>query len=86
MSNPGFWDTKLARNVERDRGAQDALRAAGWAVEVIWECKPGGGYRAGPVAPQRRATGPSDLTRQPAKKLASLGGTALPIIRTTSSI
>lgn len=37
-SNTGFWDTKLARNIDRDRAAQDALRAAGWTVEVIWEC------------------------------------------------
>lgn len=37
-SNTEFWDTKLARNIERDRAAQDALRAAGWTVEVIWEC------------------------------------------------
>lgn len=37
-SNTGFWDAKLARNVERDRQAQNALRAAGWDVEVLWEC------------------------------------------------
>lgn len=37
-SNTGFWNVKLARNVERDGEAQKALRAAGWAVEVIWEC------------------------------------------------
>lgn len=37
-SNTGFWDAKLARNVERDGEAQEALKAAGWTVEIIWEC------------------------------------------------
>lgn len=37
-SNTMFWDAKLGRNVERDRDAQEALKAAGWGVEVVWEC------------------------------------------------
>ena len=37
-SNVGFWDVKLARNVERDRAVAEALAAAGWVVETIWEC------------------------------------------------
>jgi DNA mismatch endonuclease (patch repair protein) len=37
-TNTDFWDPKLGRNMERDRAAQEALRAAGWAVEVVWEC------------------------------------------------
>lgn len=37
-SNTGFWDVKLARNIERDRAAADALAFAGWTVEIIWEC------------------------------------------------
>lgn len=37
-SNTGFWDLKLARNVERDRAAAEALAAAGWTVETVWEC------------------------------------------------
>lgn len=37
-SNREFWDKKLDGNIARDRLAQDALREAGWNVEVIWEC------------------------------------------------
>lgn len=37
-SNTGFWHAKLARNVERDRAAVEALTAAGWTVETVWEC------------------------------------------------
>jgi DNA mismatch endonuclease (patch repair protein) len=33
-----YWTPKLAGNVARDARAQAALRAAGWRVEVIWEC------------------------------------------------
>ncbi len=42
-SNTSFWDIKLAHNIERDRAAADALTAAGWAVETIWECSLGAG-------------------------------------------
>lgn len=38
QSNVDFWNGKLDRNMERDRVAADALRAAGWNVEVVWEC------------------------------------------------
>ncbi|WP_420405422.1 very short patch repair endonuclease [Nisaea sp.] len=38
-SNTGYWGPKLARNVERDAGAQMALAEAGWRVLVIWECE-----------------------------------------------
>lgn len=34
-----FWTSKFARNVERDREVEDALRAAGWRVAVVWECE-----------------------------------------------
>lgn len=33
-----FWEEKLARNLERDRVAQTALRSLGWHVVVVWEC------------------------------------------------
>ncbi|WP_223481241.1 MULTISPECIES: very short patch repair endonuclease [unclassified Pseudomonas] len=33
-----FWLPKLARNVERDLAAQQALQALGWRVAIIWEC------------------------------------------------
>ena len=34
-----FWTTKFAQNVARDRRNEDILRAAGWCVLTIWECK-----------------------------------------------
>jgi G:T-mismatch repair DNA endonuclease (very short patch repair protein) len=36
----GCWDPKLRRNVERDRAADMALAAAGWAVVRVWEHEP----------------------------------------------
>ena len=38
--NVGYWDPKLRRNVERDRAADTALAAAGWAVVRVWEHEP----------------------------------------------
>lgn len=38
-SNIGYWNPKLARNVERDRLSDAALVAAGWHVKVVWECE-----------------------------------------------
>jgi DNA mismatch endonuclease Vsr len=34
-----WWAAKLARNVERDARNLAALREAGWAVLVLWECE-----------------------------------------------
>jgi len=36
-SNRGFWEQKLARNVERDRVANKSLKSEGWRVVRIWE-------------------------------------------------
>jgi DNA mismatch endonuclease (patch repair protein) len=36
-SNAAYWTPKLARNVERDRRVDAALRADGWTVIRIWE-------------------------------------------------
>lgn len=38
-SRQDYWLPKLARNVERDREAQGALRALSWRVVVVWECE-----------------------------------------------
>src|SRR5687768_10747124 len=38
-SRQEYWLPKLARNVERDRQAQKALRAEGWRSAIIWECQ-----------------------------------------------
>ena len=36
-ANDWYWTPKLARNVERDRVADQTLAAAGWHVVRIWE-------------------------------------------------
>lgn len=38
-SNQSYWEPKLARNVERDRMANEALEEQGWDVLTIWECE-----------------------------------------------
>lgn len=37
-TNTGFWQTKIARNRERDQRNYDELTHAGWQVIVIWQC------------------------------------------------
>ena len=37
--NVAFWETKFARNVERDRQALRKLQELGWTAIVIWECE-----------------------------------------------
>ena len=34
-----YWLPKLTRNRQRDIQCEAALRAAGWALLVIWECQ-----------------------------------------------
>lgn len=38
-SNTGYWQPKLARNVERDKAAQRALFESGWESLTLWECE-----------------------------------------------
>jgi DNA mismatch endonuclease Vsr len=33
-----FWQSKLSRNVERDREVIRSLRADGWKIALVWEC------------------------------------------------
>jgi DNA mismatch endonuclease (patch repair protein) len=40
-TNRSYWGPKLARTVERDRLAVEALRSSGWDVLTIWECETG---------------------------------------------
>lgn len=35
----GSWAEKIAANRARDRQQQAELQAAGWQVEMIWECQ-----------------------------------------------
>ena len=37
--NRDYWVAKVARNVARDANTRAALTAAGWRVEVLWECE-----------------------------------------------
>lgn len=38
-SNLDYWRPKLEGNVRRDAEKDEALRALGWRVLVIWECE-----------------------------------------------
>jgi DNA mismatch endonuclease (patch repair protein) len=38
-SNVEFWNAKIDGNIRRDRHNQHALKAAGWSLVVIWECR-----------------------------------------------
>ncbi|RAK59626.1 very short patch repair endonuclease [Phenylobacterium hankyongense] len=37
-ANREYWTAKVARNRARDLAAREALAAAGWRVETLWEC------------------------------------------------
>jgi DNA mismatch endonuclease (patch repair protein) len=39
-NNDWYWSPKLAKNVERDRAADNALTQAGWTVVRLWEHVP----------------------------------------------
>jgi DNA mismatch endonuclease (patch repair protein) len=38
-TNQDYWLPKLTRNKERDAESVAALEAAGWHVQVVWECE-----------------------------------------------
>ena len=40
-SRTAYWTKKFEGNVARDKRNEDALRAAGWRILVIWECETG---------------------------------------------
>lgn len=69
--NVGYWNPKLRRNVERDRAADTALQAAGWAVVRVWEHEPIETAVAAVLAalgssPAARGRSPAVLARSPA--------------------
>ena len=37
--NQDYWLAKFGRNRERDRASLEALKDAGWRVEVVWDCE-----------------------------------------------
>ena len=38
-ANRDYWTLKIARNRARDQASLAALAAAGWRVEIVWECE-----------------------------------------------
>ncbi len=38
-TNTEFWESKILRNMERDRKNYQLLRDNGWQVIVVWECQ-----------------------------------------------
>ncbi len=62
-----FWDAKFARNVARDRRVTRELRAMGWRVLVVWEC------RAKKIAELRRV---ERLLVEARERIASAGRVA----------
>ena len=59
-SNAAYWAGKVTRNRERDRLADEALSAAGWAVIRIWEHEPAEPAAQRIVAAVRGSTEPGD--------------------------
>ena len=47
--NAAWWAEKIAANRARDARKQHALKEAGWAVFVVWECNVAGGRAIGPL-------------------------------------
>jgi DNA mismatch endonuclease (patch repair protein) len=37
--NRDYWTAKIGKNRARDTTSRDALEAAGWRVETVWECE-----------------------------------------------
>lgn len=38
-TNQDYWETKIAKNRERDKRHDGDLRREGWQVLVVWECQ-----------------------------------------------
>jgi DNA mismatch endonuclease (patch repair protein) len=38
-TNREYWESKIARNVERDHQTRIQLDALEWDVQIIWECE-----------------------------------------------
>lgn len=39
QDNRSYWETKIQRNVARDRKTLEALKLSGWSPSIIWECE-----------------------------------------------
>jgi DNA mismatch endonuclease Vsr len=49
-TRPNYWAPKLAMNVRRDRQTAAKMRALGWSLAVVWECR----VKADPAGVARR--------------------------------
>lgn len=38
-TNTDYWKRKIERNVTRDQANVERLTAAGWTIQIIWECE-----------------------------------------------
>lgn len=38
-NNREYWETKIARNRERDNHHDEELRREGWRILIVWECQ-----------------------------------------------
>lgn len=39
LSNQEYWESKITKNVDRDKRVYDYLTSKGWNCIVIWECE-----------------------------------------------
>jgi DNA mismatch endonuclease, patch repair protein len=60
-ANSAYWETKLRRNVERDRLVTAALSTDGWTVLRVWEHESVESAADSVEAAVRRSTAPSAL-------------------------
>jgi DNA mismatch endonuclease (patch repair protein) len=37
-TNSEYWETKINKNIERDKKYQEEIKRLGWKVIIIWEC------------------------------------------------
>jgi DNA mismatch endonuclease (patch repair protein) len=38
-SNRSFWETKIGKNIARDKQARRRLHSLGWSVITLWQCQ-----------------------------------------------
>jgi DNA mismatch endonuclease (patch repair protein) len=37
-TNSEYWETKINKNIERDKKYQEEIKRLGWKIIIIWEC------------------------------------------------
>jgi DNA mismatch endonuclease (patch repair protein) len=38
-TNSEYWETKIAKNIERDKKHQEEIKQMGYKIFIIWECE-----------------------------------------------